>query len=191
MKRPSPELARRLVDATEEVLRPDRELRIEDVAAMVGSARATLYYYFSGRDDLVMFLLEEHLDVAAEQIHNAIPSGESPTGQLRLAVAAIVKFLSEHIGVCAALLSFAGATGRVADLMAAKDAKLATPLRRILDEGASAGQFVIGDSRDAANAMLGAAMTVTLSRSHDGGDTAAPEYQQALTDQLVRGVMPG
>jgi hypothetical protein len=38
--------------------------------------------------------------------------------------------------------------------MAAKDAKLAAPLRKLLDEGAATGQFTISDSRDAANAIL-------------------------------------
>jgi hypothetical protein len=73
-------------------------------------------------------------------------------------------------------------------LMAAKDAKLAAPLQKLLDEGAATDQFTISDSRDAANAILGAAMIATLTRWEDGRDTQDPEFQQALTDQLVRSV---
>jgi hypothetical protein len=72
--------------------------------------------------------------------------------------------------------------------MAAKDAHLATPLRRLLDEGAASDQFTISDSRDAANAILGAALIATLTRWEDGRDIQDPEYQHALTDQLVRSV---
>jgi hypothetical protein len=72
--------------------------------------------------------------------------------------------------------------------MAAKDAHLATPLRKLLDEGAATDQFTVSDSRDAANAILGAAMIATLTRWEDGRDTQDPEFQQALTDQLVRSV---
>ena len=61
MRRPPPKLVQRLVSVSEEVLRPDQALRLEDIATLIGSARATLYYHFSGRDDLVAFLLEEHL----------------------------------------------------------------------------------------------------------------------------------
>ena len=68
MRRPPPKLVQRLVSASEEVLRPDQSLRLEDIATLIGSARATLYYHFSGRDDLVAFLLEENLRVAAETI---------------------------------------------------------------------------------------------------------------------------
>ena len=60
MRRPPSKLVERLVSVSEEVLRPDPALRLEDIAALIGSARATLYYHFSGRDDLVAFLLEEH-----------------------------------------------------------------------------------------------------------------------------------
>ncbi|MDT7646033.1 MAG: hypothetical protein QOC75_3033, partial [Pseudonocardiales bacterium] len=53
MRRPPRNLVQRLLSASEEILRPDQALRLEDIAALIGSARATLYYHFSGRDDLV------------------------------------------------------------------------------------------------------------------------------------------
>ena len=189
MRRPPPKLVQRLVSASEEVLRPDQALRLEDIATLIGSARATLYYHFSGRDDLVAFLLEEHLRAAAETIELAVTTARpSVVVQLRSAITALVGFLGGQPGVCAGLLSFAGATGRLGTLMAAKDAKLATPLRRLLDEGAATDQFTFSDSRDAANAILGAALIATLTRWEDGRDTQDPEFQQALTDQLVRSV---
>jgi TetR/AcrR family transcriptional regulator len=189
MRRPSPKLVQRLVSASEEVLRPDQALRLEDIALLIGSARATLYYHFSGRDDLVAFLLEENLRAAAETIELAVTTAQPPpVVQLRSAITALAGFLGGQPGVCAGLLSFAGATGRLGTLMAAKDAALAAPLRKLLDEGAATGQFTISDSRDAANAILGAALIATLTRWEDGRDTQDPEFQQALTDQLVRSV---
>ncbi len=189
MRRPPPKLVQRLVSASEEVLRPDQALRLEDIATLIGSARATLYYHFSGRDDLIAFLLEENLRAAAETIELAVTTTQPPPAvQLRSAVTALAGFLGGQPGVCAGLLSFAGATGRLGTLMAAKDAALAAPLRKLLDEGAATGQFTISDSRDAANAILGGALIATLTRWEDGRDTQDPEFQQALTDQLVRSV---
>jgi TetR/AcrR family transcriptional regulator len=189
MRRPPPKLVQRLVSASEEVLRPDQALRLEDIATLIGSARATLYYHFSGRDDLVAFLLEENLRAAAETIELAITTAQPPPAvQLRSAITALAGFLGGQPGVCAGLLSFAGATGRLGTLMAAKDAALAAPLRKLLDEGAATGQFTISDSRDTANAILGAALIATLTRWEDGRDTQDPEFQHALTDQLVKSV---
>lgn len=187
MRRPPPELARRLVAASTEVLAPNRALRLEDVAAMTGTARATLYYYFSGRDDLTAFLLEQHLAEAAELLAAAARPGPDPAIRLHGVVAALVRYLADESGVCAALLSFTGATGELGQLMAAKDATLAAPLRRVLEDGAATGAFAIGTARDAANAILGGAMIATLSRSQ-GDQRIDPEFQLALTEQLVRGV---
>lgn len=189
VRTPPPALARRLIGASEGILRPDRELRLEDVAELIGSARATLYYYFSGRDDLLAFLLEEHLAAAAEVIDAAVESGQPPPERLRAAVTALVGFLGMQPGVCAGLLSFAGTAGRVGTLMRAMDSMIATPLQKILEEGAAAGSFSIGDPRDAANAILGAVMIATLDRWHRT-EAATPTFQAALTDQIIRGVLP-
>jgi TetR/AcrR family transcriptional regulator len=190
VKSPPRDLARRLADASEEILRPGRDLRLEDIAAMVGSARATLYYYFSGREDLIAFLLSEHVAAASEAITAAARPSQPPADRLRAAVTALVAFLGDRPGVCSGLLSFAGAAGQLRPVMAAKDAALAVPVADILREGIQAGQFLAGEPGDAANAILGAAMIATLARWDRGDDSTSPAFQQALTDQIVRSVLP-
>src|ERR1700724_2126534 len=140
MRRPPPKLVQRLVSASEEVLRPDQALRLEDIATLIGSARGTLYYHFSGRDDLVAFLLEEHLRAAAKTIELAVTTAQPPpVAQLRSAITALAGFLGGQPGVCAGLLSFAGATGRLGTHMAAKDENLHAPLRKLLHRGPKGG----------------------------------------------------
>ena len=190
MKSPPRDLARRLADASEQILQPGRELRLEDIAAMVGSARATLYYYFSGREDLIAFLLAEHMAAAGEAITAAPRPGQPPAARLRAAVTALVAFLGSRPGVCAGLLSFADAAGQLRSVMAAKDAALVAPVAGILREGIQAGDLVAGDPGDAANAILGAVMIATLARWDRGDDSTCPAFQRALTDQVVRGVLP-
>jgi hypothetical protein len=91
--------------------------------------------------------------------------------------------------VCAGLLSFADAAGQLRPVMAAKDAALVAPVASILAEGIQAGDLVAGDPGDAANAILGAVMIATLARWDRGDDSTSPAFQQALTDQVVRGVL--
>jgi TetR/AcrR family transcriptional regulator len=190
VRSPPRDLARRLADASEEILRPGRDLRLEDIAALVGSARATLYYYFAGREDLIAFLLAEHVTAASEAISAAARPGQPPAARLRAAVTALVAFLGSRPGVCAGLLSFAGTAGQLRSVMAAKDAALAAPVAGILREGIQAGQLSAGEPVDAANAILGAVLIATLACWDRGDDSASPAFQQALTDQVVRGVLP-
>lgn len=188
MRPPPSELARRLLDASGAVLCPDRGLRLEDVAALIGSPRATLYYYFSGRDALVGFLLEQHLSAAGETFRGAIEPTHPPGVRLDTALAALVAYLGERPGVVAGLLAFAGHPERARDIHSTKEVILATPLRVILEEGAASGAFVIEDARDAAHAILGGVLVATLARWHDGRDTTSSAFQRALVAQLVRSV---
>src|ERR1700758_5314552 len=107
MRRPPSKLVERLVSVSEEVLRPDPALRLEDIATLVGSARAPLYSHFAGRDALVAFLLEEHLRVAAETIELAVTPPRPPVVQLRFSITALVGFLGGPAGRCAGPRPFA------------------------------------------------------------------------------------
>jgi TetR/AcrR family transcriptional regulator len=190
VKSPPPDLARRLDEASEEILRPGQSLRLEDIAGLVGSARATLYYYFSGHDDLVGFLLARHVAAAGEVMAAAAGDAPSPPERLRLAVAALAAFLGRKPGVCAGLLSFAGSSGQLDSVLAAKDAVLVGLLEEILADGARSGELVPAEPADAANAILGAIMIATLARWNRGADSTSHAFQQALASQVVRSVLP-
>lgn len=188
VKTPPPALAERLVAASEQVLHPNRDMGLEEIATLVGSKRATLYYYFSGRDDIVAFLLEEHLTAAAAVVATAAGDGP-PEARLRTALTGLIEFLGQRPGLCAGLLSFAAATGRIQTVMAAKETMLAAPIRDILDAGISARVFATVDTTDATNAILGALMIATMGR-WQRGTLADPAFQRDLTEQLVRSVLP-
>lgn len=188
MKTPPSELADRLLDVGEQVLREDPPPRLEDVAQLVGTSRARLYYYFSGRDDLLVFLLTAHVTKGAEAMRTAVEAGGPPESRLRAAVSAMIDYLGRHPGMCAGLLGALGAAGRMGEVMEANDVWIAEPMRELLAEGCEAGAFAAGDVADAANAILGAVMLGVLGRTMSG---AAPdaEFRDRLADQVVRGVL--
>src|SRR5258708_3433766 len=105
VKTPPADLAQRLLDVSEQVLDPGPALRLEDVARLVGASRATLYYSFSGRDDLLSFLLAEHARRGAEAVRAAVRGGgDGPEARLRAMVTALAGYLGGHPGTCAGLL---------------------------------------------------------------------------------------
>lgn len=189
MKNPPPDLAGRLLDHSEEVLRTDAPPRLEDVARLVGASRATLYYYFSGRDDLLTFLLTAHARQGAETVRTSMKPDDPPQLRLRAMVAAMVEYLGHHPGTCAGLLSALGSTGRMSEVLQANDTWIAGPLRELLVEGAQAGAFAVDNIADAANAVLGAVLLGVLGRSASGGDATNPQFRQQLTDQTLRGIL--
>lgn len=189
MKSPPSDLAARLLDVAEQVLRADPPPRLEDVARLVGASRATLYYYFSGRDDLLVFMLTAHARQGAEAIHAQVDPEEPPRARLRAMVAAMVDYLGHRPGICAGLLGALGQTDRMGEVMQANDAWIAAPLRELLTDGRDAGVFTADDTADAANAIIGAVLLGVLGRSMAGADATDARFQQQLTQQAVRGVL--
>src|SRR5215813_9410046 len=93
MKTPPADLAERLIAVSETVLGADPPPRLEDVATAIGASRASLYYYFSGRDDLVAFLLARHARAGAAAVAEAVNPEAAPAERLRLTVEALTEFL--------------------------------------------------------------------------------------------------
>jgi TetR/AcrR family transcriptional regulator len=190
VKTPSADLAQRLFDVSEQVLDPGQALRLEDVARLVGTSRATLYYYFSGRDDLLSFLLAEHSRYGAQAMRAAVRSGDGPPARLRAMVTAVAEYLISHPGTCAGLLGALGAAGRLGEILQASDT-WSGPLREVLTQGRDAGVMAAGDPADAANAILGGLLLAVLGRAMTGADPTDPRFRQGLVDQVVHGVVTG
>lgn len=188
VKSPPEDLAAKLVDASERILAPDREVKLEEVARTVGVARATLYYYFSGRDDLVGYLLTHHLKAGGEVLMSELEATSDPATRLERALGAMVSFLAARPGVCAGLLGAAAAGGRLTDVLAANDRAIGAPLRELLTEGRTSGAFAFDDAKDAANALLGGAVIAVVARAGEGRPLDRA-FATALTDQLVRSVI--
>lgn len=189
VKTPPADLAHRLLDVSEQVLDPGPALRLEDVARLVGASRASLYYYFSGRDDLLSFLLAEHTRHAAEAARSAVRADDGPEGRLRAMLVALAEYLGGHPGTCAGLLGAFGAAGRLDEVLQTSNTWIAVPLQDVLTQGRDAGVFAIEDPADAANAILGGLLLAVLGRAMTRTDPTDPSFRQRLADQMLRGVV--
>jgi AcrR family transcriptional regulator len=186
MKNPPPDLMQRLLDVSEQILAAEPPLRLEDIALLVGTSRAKLYYYFPGREGLVAHLLTAHAQAGASAIDAAVDPDSAPEQRLRAMVSAMIAYLAKNPGVCAGLLSAVGASREVLEV---NDTWIGRPLRELLAEGQNRGVFTLGTPADAANSVMGAALLGVLGRAMSGGDPGDRDFQRKLLDQVVRGVL--
>ncbi|HEX9864818.1 MAG TPA: TetR/AcrR family transcriptional regulator [Acidimicrobiia bacterium] len=186
MKTPPDHLAARLYDESAQILRLDGEVKLDEVATTIGVPRATLYYYFSGRDDLTAYLLTRHLEAGSE-VFAPVLSGESGAGdKLRALLEAMIGFLAEHPGVCGGLLSALGSGIGMQEVMTANDRVIAAPLRDLLSQGRERGEFTFDDAGDTANILLGAMLITVLGRAVEGRSLDDGEFRESTADQLLR-----
>jgi len=62
VKQPPPELAERLWEVSDRFLALGSDVKVDELAEMSGVPRATIYYYFSGKDDVMAFLLTQKVE---------------------------------------------------------------------------------------------------------------------------------
>lgn len=162
--RPVPgQIAARLTAAAE--LFADRGVdntKIEDVAAATGVAKATLYYYFAGKEEILAFLLQDTLALIADEVAIAVQTpGTSAAERLTAVIRAQLTVMSAQPDVCRALIGDLGRAGRVPDIAAAMQSAYYEPVEALLAEGARDGSLVPQPHPVAAAAALFGAVTIT------------------------------
>jgi AcrR family transcriptional regulator len=162
VKAPPPDLAERLWAVSDEVLKPGTEIRIDDLAALAGIPRATLYYYFSGKDDVLAFLLAQKLQRGTAAIAKAAARGGSVIDRLGGVLSAMLETMAEHPELCTRLMCSMTGASEGGQLMSEIERTLMEPVRRLLDDGHAAGEFVVADSGNTTLALMGAVAIVSM-----------------------------
>ncbi len=139
------------------------DTKIEDVAAATGVPKATLYYYFAGKEDILAFLLEDVLHQIASEVRAIVASNGDGARRLHAVIGAQLRLMAQRPAVCRALIGELGRAGRipvVADMIG--NAYL-EPVEALLLEGAADGSLVeIDNARAAAIALFGAVTVSAL-----------------------------
>lgn len=130
------------------------QTKIDEIADASGVPKATLYYYFSGKEEILAFLFEDMLTAIADQ--SAIEMGTDGTARQRLeaVVKTQIRLLVENRPLGAALIGDLGRVARTPSLIDALAAAFYTPVENLLIEGGKDGSI-----RAVQNPLLGS-MTI-------------------------------
>jgi AcrR family transcriptional regulator len=163
MRKVPPALAERLYPAA----RVFAELgyddaRIEDLTEATGVASSTLYYYFEGKRDVLVFLLQDVLERVASAVDEAGQSTGNARERLEHVIRAQLRLMTEQPDTCKVLLAELGRITRLPDLAKAVDEAFLEPVRRLLDDGAADGSLRALPRETAATAIFGAVTVVGL-----------------------------
>ena len=138
------------------------DLRMDDIALASGIPRATLYYYFSGKDDILAFLLSSTL----AELNRALARIAERPGPAKKRLHDLVRsFLAELAGrPAAAQLVFEnlGRTGKLPDIATGVQEALYAPFERVLEDGMRNGELARVEPRTVATAMIGSMAIVGL-----------------------------
>jgi AcrR family transcriptional regulator len=182
--RPPPaDVAERLYEAGAD-LTPHGPVNVEEVARRAGVPRATLYYYFPGRDSLLDWITLEDLRRRAGGVAEA--SGEPGRPKLLAMLMAVGRLFAGRPALAVRLMSVLTSDAASPALQAEAQARLMTPLRLAIGEGLSAGRIRIG-SRDAdvALALVSGLASVVAMRVNRGETDDLEFIIEGLARQLL------
>ena len=155
-------MADKLMSTAGEFVASWDDVRIDDIAAASGVPRATLYYYFSSKEDVLAFLLRRMLDRLTESVASADDETMAVPERLAAVVRAQLAHLAEYPATAQLLTSNLGKAGKLPDIAAAINASFHEPVRRLLALGGADGSIRAVDPELAATALYGAVTVVGL-----------------------------
>ena len=166
----------------------DFDVTIDEVAKLAEVPRATLYYYFSGKEDLITFFLNQKFSLVRDAITAAAASEGSAADRLMEAMTAILHAQAEHPALCTELPIAVKRAGIMGEVMANADRVMMTPMRELLIEGRATGEFAIPDVDLAATALMGALSFVGMMQLAMTGTLDADAVSEKLVPLLVNGL---
>ena len=146
MKHPPEDLASKLIAASDQFVGTGLDVSIDDVALAAGVPRATLYYYFSGREDLVSFYLLHKLNSVGDAIAKAAAGEGSVRERLENMTREVLRAMAAQPALCTELPAALRTAGpNVTEIAGNAERVLMAPVRELLIEGRATGELAVAD----------------------------------------------
>ena len=164
---------------------------MQDIADSVHLQKASLYHHISGKQEILVDILDRALDLLIKDIEAVAKSEITPEEKVRQAMQAYVGRLTEDIDLAAVLLQEHRSLEN--DLHAAHIARrdrLESIWREILQEGIKSGDFRHTDEVITTFAILGV-LNWMITWYQPGGRLTAQEIANQFGDIFLRGLWNG
>lgn len=167
VKQPPADLAERLWQVSDHFLAIGSDLKIDELAELSGVPRATIYYYFSGKDDVMSFLLAQKVERASVIVAEAAAGPGTPSDRMQAVFRAMLQQMADHPALCTRLMCWM-TSATAGQLVIEAQGSLMAPLRALFLEGQATGDFADIDPVDATTAVMGALSMVAMHHTVKG-----------------------
>jgi TetR/AcrR family transcriptional regulator len=164
------------------------QARMDGLAAAAGVPRATLYYHFGGKDEVLAWLLRSTLAELRVAVEQAAGGAGDAAQRLTAVLRAQVELMGRRPAACRVLLANLDRAGQLPDIAAGVAAAFHAPVAGLLAEGAVDGSLRrVDDPARTAGAVFGAVTIAALQSL-----VLDPEFQpEAVTAAVLDVVFTG
>jgi len=164
---------------------------MQDIADAVHLQKASLYHHISGKQEILVDILDRALGILIEDIEAVAKSEIKPEEKVRQAMQAYVGRLSEDTDLAAVLMQEYRSLAddlRVAHI--ARRDRLESLWREIIKEGIESGDFRHTDEVIATFALMGA-LNWMVTWYQPGGRLSPQEIANEFGDTFIKGLWSG
>lgn len=163
--------------------------KMEEIAAATGVPKATLYYYFEGKEDILAFLFQEVLAEVAGAIDEALRLEGTGAERLHGAIVAHLRVMEAFPAASRALQFDLGRAARIPQINDRIETAFRGPIRQLLEEGAADGSIRrLPHPRLVAVAILGTVTTVGINTIGLGSPRPFDEIADEVMSFVLHGV---
>ena len=188
MREVPPSIARRLTDAVDSFAASFDDLRMEDIAGASGIPRATLYYHFAGKEDILAFLFTALLEEFRARLAVVAEGPADPGQRLGALVHMLLAQIGERPAAAQLLLANLGRAGKLPDMAAGVRDALYAPFEKVLADGGRSGELRVTDAESTATALVGSVVMVGLQTLVTRGGVDAAGLTPVLCDLFLSGL---
>ncbi len=162
---------------------------MQDIANAVALKKASLYHHITSKQEILLAILDQALDLLTGQIGEAVNGDASAPERLRLAMRAYLRTLASHRQLAAVLLlEYRSLSPPLYQRHVQRRDRFEQLWRGLLEEGVTRGEFRCPDPAQAARALLGM-MNWTITWYRPDGPSTPEEIADQYVDLLLNGLL--
>jgi AcrR family transcriptional regulator len=161
---------------------------MQDIADAVHLQKASLYYHISGKQEILVSILDHALDLMIDDLETVIARDASPAEQLRQAMISYVSRLTEEADLAAVLLlEHRSLDNRARASHIRRRDRFESLWRSIISRGIERGEFSPQDPRLATFALMGV-LNWTITWFSPNGDFSPEQIADLYADLFLHGL---
>jgi AcrR family transcriptional regulator len=166
------------------------DTRMEEIATAAGVPRATLYYHFKGKDEVLAWLLGSTLEALGHAVADAATGRGNARQRLERVIRAQLRVMGERPAACRMLIADLERAGRMPDIARGVAVAFHLPVAGLLEEGKADGSLrAVRDRPRMASAIFGAVTIPALSSLVVDESFQAEAVARVAIDLILRGLV--
>jgi AcrR family transcriptional regulator len=162
---------------------------MQDIAQSVNLQKASLYYHISSKQEILLAVLDQALDLLIENMQHVLEQTQMPDEKLRLAVQVYLTTMLENLDLARVLLlEHRSLEPELQSRHFPRRDRFEHLWRDLIQEGANQDIFSCTDPALAARGLLGV-MNWTITWYRPDGSLSAPVIAEQFADLFLRGLL--